>query len=73
VRRLEKLLGGNATTVEAGAANLVALDQSHIEAGSCAVECGGVTTGTATNYDHIKGLNVVRHEKFPSYQRYASG
>ena len=61
VGRLEELLCGNATAVQAGAAHLVALDDGDIETGGSAVEGGGIATRSSANNDDIKLLDLVCH------------
>ena len=62
VGRLEELLGGNAPTVEARAANLVTLNQSDVQPCGGAIEGSGVATGASANDNNIELLNLVRHD-----------
>ncbi len=52
--RLEERLGGDASTVETGAAERILLDHRHCETGGSAVQGGGVTARTATDHDQIE-------------------
>jgi hypothetical protein len=61
VSSFEELLGGNATTVQAGAADFVTLDQGNGKAGRGAVEGGGVSTRSPTNNDDVKQLALGSH------------
>jgi hypothetical protein len=62
VRRLEKLFGGNATTVKARASDLVSLDDRDIEARRGPIEGGRVTAGSSTNDNHVELLDLVSHK-----------
>ncbi len=57
----EELFGGYTATVQARATYLVALDYRHAEPGGRAVEGGGVTSGSSSDYDDIELLDLVSH------------
>ena len=61
VARLEQGLGRDAATVEAGATDLVLLDEGDVQACGRAVEGGGVATGTTTDDDDVKVLCRGNH------------
>ena len=59
--RLEERLGRDATTIEAGAADVGHLDQCDLEPGGRGVQRGSVTAGAAADDDEIEfgcGLHV---------------
>jgi hypothetical protein len=47
--------------MQAGASDLVTLDDRHIEAGGRAVEGRGVATRTSPDHDDIELLDLVSH------------
>jgi hypothetical protein len=53
-RGLEEGLGGDAADVEAGAADLVALDQRDVESGRRPVERRGIAAGTTAHDDDVE-------------------
>ena len=61
-RRLEELLGGHTTPVQAGAAHLVLLHQGHRQARGPRVQSRGVPAGPATDHDYVelRRLSSVR-------------
>jgi hypothetical protein len=61
VGRFEKFLGGDATAVQARAADLVALNEGDVETGRGSVEGGGVSTGTSSDNHYIELLDIVSH------------
>jgi len=58
---LEELLGGHAPAVQARATDLVTLDHRDIKTSGSAVEGGGVTSGSSSDYDYIELLDLVCH------------
>src|ERR1019366_681368 len=57
----EELLGRDASAVQAGSPDLVALDQGHVQPGRRSVEGGGVATGATSDDDYIELLGLVSH------------
>jgi hypothetical protein len=47
--------------VQARPADLVALNESDVQTGSGAVEGGGISTGSSSDYNHIELLDLVSH------------
>ena len=58
-RRLEQLLGRDATPVQARAPDLVLLDEGDLETGRSAVQGGGVPARTTTDDDDVELLSHV--------------
>jgi hypothetical protein len=61
VRGLEELLGGDATDVEAGAADPALLDERDVEPGAGAVERGRIAAGAAADDDDVEVLGRGDH------------
>ena len=66
VGRLQELLGRHAAPMQAGAADLVALDDRDIEPGGRPVEGGRVAAGPSADHDHVELLDLVGHGTTPS-------
>ena len=60
-RCLQERLGGDASSVEAGAAERVLLDQGDLHSGGRGVEGGGVATGAPTDDDEVERVTHDGH------------